>query len=177
LNTDPPVADFTANVTNIQIGGEVEFTDLSENTPTSWEWNFEGGIPATSTEQNPTVTYENTGLFDVSLTASNANGSDTKTEDNYIQVDTLTFIEENGNLISLSVFPNPVSDKLYIKLNKNYQTELSVTIFNLEGRMLFTQKLNNLENEIDMQNLEAGIYILKVFDGKEFKVLKINKIG
>ncbi len=175
LNTDPPVADFTANVTTIQIGGEVEFTDLSQNSPTSWDWNFEGGVPATSTEQNPTVTYENMGLFDVSLTAGNANGSGTKTEENYIQVDTLTFINENGNPIELSVYPNPVSGKLYIKLNQKPQKELSVTIFNLEGRMLFTQKLSNLENVIDMQNLNAGVYILKVTDGDRLRVMKINK--
>ena len=175
LNTDPPVADFTANVTLIQIGGEVEFTDLSQNSPTSWEWDFEGGVPATSTEQNPTVTYENMGFFDVSLTASNANGPNTKTEENYIQVDTLTFMNENGNLISLSVYPNPVSDKLYIKLDKKSQKELSVTIFNLEGRMLFTQKLTEMKNEINLSGLKTGVYILKVFNGKEFKVLKINK--
>ena len=33
-SVDPPIADFTANVTTIEVGDDVEFTDLSENNPT-----------------------------------------------------------------------------------------------------------------------------------------------
>ncbi|MDD3875087.1 MAG: PKD domain-containing protein [Bacteroidales bacterium] len=83
----PPDADFTANVTTIPLGGSVNFTDLSTNTPTSWSWSFTGGTPATSTLQNPTgITYNTAGLFPVSLTATNAHGSNTETKTDYIEV-------------------------------------------------------------------------------------------
>ena len=52
------------------------FTDLSTGGITGWSWTFDGGTPATSTLQNPTVTYNTLGTYNVSLTASNSAGSD-----------------------------------------------------------------------------------------------------
>ncbi len=80
------VADFTADVTAVAVGGSVHFTDNSWGAQlTNWDWEFEGGTPATSTEQNPTVTYNQAGTFGVRLTVTNADGeSDTKYMANYI---------------------------------------------------------------------------------------------
>ncbi|MGI6718740.1 MAG: PKD domain-containing protein [Bacteroidales bacterium] len=86
---DSPVANFTANATTIDEGGSVDFTDLSTNEPTSWNWIFEGGTPSTSTEQNPTVVYNTAGTYDVTLTVSNAGGNDTKKITNYITVNSV----------------------------------------------------------------------------------------
>jgi PKD repeat protein len=82
----PPVANFSGSPVSLVIGGSVQFTDLSANEPTSWSWTFEGGTPATSTSQNPSVTYNTAGTYAVTLTATNAVGSDTKSVDNYITV-------------------------------------------------------------------------------------------
>ncbi len=82
-----PVADFSASTTTPAIGGSVTFTDYSTNSPTSWSWAFQGGSPATSTSQNPgTITYAAAGVYQVSLTVSNANGTDTKVKTQYINV-------------------------------------------------------------------------------------------
>ena len=80
------VADFTADVTSVAVGGSVHFTDNSWGAQlVSWDWEFEGGTPATSTAQNPTVTYNQAGTFGVRLTVTNADGeSDTKFIPNYI---------------------------------------------------------------------------------------------
>lgn len=83
----PPAADFAADITTIYVGESIDFTDLSTNDPTSWEWTFEGGTPGTSTEQNPSgIAYNTAGTFDVTLTASNAYGSDTEVKEDYITV-------------------------------------------------------------------------------------------
>ncbi|NPD45767.1 MULTISPECIES: PKD domain-containing protein [unclassified Lentimicrobium] len=79
-------ANFSADQTNIPSGCTVQFSDLSIGVPTSWNWTFEGGTPATSTEQNPIVAYENNGEFDVTLEVTNVNGSESITEENYISV-------------------------------------------------------------------------------------------
>ena len=81
-------ADFTVDVTDINMGGTVHFTDESWGAQlVSWNWEFEGGTPMTSTEHNPTVTYNEAGSFGVRLTVTNANGeSDTKFLPNYINV-------------------------------------------------------------------------------------------
>jgi PKD repeat protein len=66
----PPVAEFTVSQTNITIGETVQFTDLSSNGPTQWQWYFPGGNPEQSTEQNPLVRYDYAGEFDVTLVVS-----------------------------------------------------------------------------------------------------------
>jgi ELWxxDGT repeat protein len=84
-----PVANFSASSTALTTGGSTNFTDLSTNTPTSWSWSFTGGTPSTSTVQNPTgITYPTAGCYQVSLTASNAAGSDPEVKTCYINVTT-----------------------------------------------------------------------------------------
>jgi len=85
-SNEPPVANFSGNPTTVLVGGNVAFTDLSTNAPTSWSWSFSGGTPSTSTAKNPTVTYNTLGTYDVSLTATNAYGSDNETKTGYITV-------------------------------------------------------------------------------------------
>jgi PKD repeat protein len=82
-----PTAQFTANTTNIAPGGSVNFTDQSTGSPTSWSWTFPGGTPGTSSSQNPTnIVYAAAGTYNVTLTATNASGSNTLTKTNYITV-------------------------------------------------------------------------------------------
>jgi PKD repeat protein len=87
----PPVANFSANNTTPNIGQTVSFTDLSTNTPTSWSWSFSpatvtyvGGT--TSASQNPQVQFTAGGSYSVTLTATNAGGSDPETKNNYVSV-------------------------------------------------------------------------------------------
>ena len=78
-----PVAKFRANSTNICAYEQVQFSDVSDYGVTSRKWMFEGGIPESSTEKNPTVVFP-TGFHDVTLTVTNEIGSDTKTEKQFI---------------------------------------------------------------------------------------------
>jgi len=80
----PPVANFSGNPTSGSAPLTVNFTDLSTNTPTSWSWTF--GDSGTSTAQNPSHQYTSTGTYTVSLTATNAAGSDDEVKINYITV-------------------------------------------------------------------------------------------
>ena len=86
-----PVAQFVGTPTTVNVGGIVQFTDQSTNTPTSWVWAI---TPATgwnystgsATSQNPAVTFTAQGVYTVSLTATNAVGSDSEVKTNYITV-------------------------------------------------------------------------------------------
>ncbi len=71
----PPNAAFGLAFSNGCQSIPLQFTDQSANTPTSWNWSFPGGSPATSSSQNPLVTYASTGIYSVTLTSINANGS------------------------------------------------------------------------------------------------------
>ncbi len=70
-------------------GGTISFNDSSDYEPTNWQWNFPGGTPDTSTVQNPTVEYDTSGSWSVTLTAWNSCGdSGTKTFTSYVTVKT-----------------------------------------------------------------------------------------
>jgi len=84
-----PVADFSVSDSTICEGTCVTFTDLSTNLPTSWNWTFPGGMPATSIQQNPVVCYNVAGTYNVTLIATNGNGSDTITKTLFVTVNSL----------------------------------------------------------------------------------------
>ena len=87
-----PIAEFNSDKKNILTGESIYFLDLSENNPSSWNWNSEGSYPLTSNIQNPTFTYNNIGFFDVELEVSNNIGSDTKLKTDYITVKESSFL-------------------------------------------------------------------------------------
>jgi PKD repeat protein len=73
----PPAADFSADPTRGVAPLTVQFTDLSENEPTAWVWDFEEDGTTDSQSRNPLHLYGAPGLYSVRLTASSAAGSDT----------------------------------------------------------------------------------------------------
>jgi uncharacterized protein (TIGR02145 family) len=80
----PPIAAFEASPITIFKGEKVQFTDLSANFPTTWNWNFGDGT--TSTLQNPQHLYSLAGDYTVSLGVSNNYGTDEEIKNNYITV-------------------------------------------------------------------------------------------
>lgn len=65
-----PGPNFSLNYLSNCEEAQVEFYNLTTGTFTGLIWTFEGGDPATSTEENPTVQYNSIGSFDVSLVAT-----------------------------------------------------------------------------------------------------------
>lgn len=111
---NPPVANFTSNVTSGNFPLTVNFTDTSENVPTSWLWDFKNDGSATSTQQNPSYTYTASGTYTVKLTATNTAGSNTVTKTDYITV-TITAGSQTITTLDLSTFTVPAGvDKLSV---------------------------------------------------------------
>ena len=83
-STTNPQADFVLPTSNTFCQGElVDFTNTSSNA-TSYYWEFENGVPSTSTSQDPQITYMNSGTFDVTLNA--IDGTDTNSTSQSITV-------------------------------------------------------------------------------------------
>ncbi|MFA5267441.1 MAG: PKD domain-containing protein [Methanoregula sp.] len=79
-----PTAALSANKTSWSAPAAIQFYDRSAGFPTSWQWDFGDGT--TATVKNPVHTYEATGNYTITLTATNELGSDTKTATDYIIV-------------------------------------------------------------------------------------------
>ena len=79
-----PTADFSASVVSGPAPLDVDFTDLSTQTPTGWSWAF--GDTGASGSQHPSHQYTTPGTYSVSLVASNPTGSHTRVLPNLIMV-------------------------------------------------------------------------------------------
>jgi|GEM_PF-160035 len=88
--TSRPVAQPMASKLHTSCPGDtIRFDDYSmlSHAGATWEWQFPGGDPSTSTLRNPGVVYHTAGQYDVTLTVTNPNGTSTKTVPNMITVD------------------------------------------------------------------------------------------
>lgn len=104
-STAPPVAMFTYGSSIICDGDAIQFFDASLDAAPGWDWEFPGAVPNSSTEQNPSVVYPAPGTYDVTLFMSNANGSDSHTQ----QVEVIIPTNELELTIVLDDYPNETS--------------------------------------------------------------------
>ena len=79
-----PTAAFSADATSGVAPFEVQFTDLSSEDPTVWEWSFGDG--GASSDRDPVYTYDADGSYTVTLTARSASGADTVVREDLISV-------------------------------------------------------------------------------------------
>lgn len=149
-----PIANFTADLKTGETPFIVQFMDLSINNPNSWNWTFEGGTPSTSNQQNPSVTYNYAGIYQVSLTCTNDAGNNTITKTSYISVSTSTGVENLTEEL-ISFYPNPTNGLLNIETKKDFELEL----YSTSGSLLIKTKN---KNSIDLSNLNNGLYILTI---------------
>ena len=84
VKDNSPIADFSADTTIVGIHDTINFTDLSANNPTSWEWDFGDGN--TSNIQHPSYFYNIVGDYSVKLKVTNKYGTDSKNKTNFISV-------------------------------------------------------------------------------------------
>lgn len=84
----PVTADFSADKLSILSGESITFTSNTKGNPDTWSWEFipESGNTLTSSEENPTITFDHPDIYAVRLTVSNSVYSDEELKDQYITV-------------------------------------------------------------------------------------------
>ena len=105
----PPVANFTVSPSTGCAPLVVTYTDQSQNSPTSWNWSFPGGSPASSTQPNPVVTYNSPATYNATLTATNSIGSNSTTQTNAVTVETIPSSAFSYAVLGLTVIFNNLS--------------------------------------------------------------------
>jgi PKD repeat protein len=98
------IAEYALNNREVQANTPVTFTNLSANA-TGYAWSFPGGTPAVSTEKNPTVTYNQPGIYSVVLTATKGALTATRADTGYVIVGLKNFSKQFG--INATNTPNP----------------------------------------------------------------------
>ncbi|MDI9395030.1 MAG: PKD domain-containing protein, partial [Euryarchaeota archaeon] len=124
--TPKPVASFTADVTSGTAPLTVNFTDQSTGSPTSWLWDF--GDAESAIEQNAMHTYASAGTYTVTLTVSNAGGSDSEIKTDYITVSAPEIPDtEKPVFDSVVLFPANTTAGSTISISANITDNVAVT--------------------------------------------------
>ena len=87
-------------------------------------------------------------------------------------------LEETGINLNISAFPNPTTDYLILKIadDAHQESRFTITLYDLNGRVIEQQVVVSNETTIDMASLNAATYILKVNnENQEVKTFKIIK--
>lgn len=145
--------DFTVNNAEVVVGGKAKFTQQIENLNSLFEesraqdfveWTFEGGIPATSSAMNPTVSYTELGTYKVTLTAHRqAPSSDgTKSVEGYITV----------------VEPTPLVPSAAVELeDETISITFNGDFENISGQESFVKvKVNNIDFNVESLTVDAN---------------------
>jgi hypothetical protein len=151
------IPDFNANMTDVSLGGSVNFTDNTWGANlVSWEWTFEGGEPATSNAQNPTgISYNTIGHYDVTLTVTNSDGqAETIVKHNYINVSEM-YNMQNGTVTTCNALFYDNGGP-----NGNYSDRKNYT-------MTFLPESSDgiIEAVFEEFSLEDGYDFLYIYDG------------
>lgn len=125
----PPAAGFSFQPNNL----DVVFTDTSSFNPTVWHWDFGDGD--TSALQHPVHTYEEEGVYEVCLIASNANGSDTTCQ--WVELELSSVGEERIVNGGVWVSPNPAKEELYIRWNQPADPIVAIAVYNVLGQQVY----------------------------------------
>jgi len=158
LVSDVPSADFTFALN----GTTVQFYNSSEN-GTSYLWSFGDGD--TSAAVSPVHTYDNNGFYNVTLTALNSCTSDENTQLIEISVMSGEIVEEP---FSVTVYPNPANDIVYLMYNYIVSAELSIELTDITGKRVLAVNESVFPKKIlsiPLSSLANGIYLLKISTG------------
>jgi len=164
--------DFTVNSTTTTTADNISFTDLSTGEIASWEWNFAGGTADDNTLQNPTVSYSEAGIYDVTLTVNGTNGtSNTNTKENYITVEMATAINELGEEVEkLMIYPNPLVYKSNVAFPNKTNQKYRLVVVDASGRVVrIIENITGNNVIINREQLKPGVHIINLSGEKIYK--------
>lgn len=158
------LADFNADITTGQWPVKVNFTDISSGIPDSWRWQFGDGN--SSIEQNPEHTYNNSGLYTISLRVCNGNICDTIIKTNFINVLPNGSVEINSQP-TLSIFPNPSNGIFNFTISNGNNGKMNLEVLSPLGQIVYQKTfaaMNNFNSILDLSYLSNGVYNLRIAD-------------
>ncbi len=163
---DKPTANFDAKIDRL----DVVFQNKSTNYKTlKWDFNDKGKV---ATEENPTHVFAQSGLYKVTLTATNACGTAQITKE-FALTSRLDCAEITANIV-----PNPISEAAVLKFNAGRNAKMPFILSTIDGRVLKRGELEEdlLEFQFDFEGYAAGIYILYLKCDERVMTQRILKI-
>ncbi len=154
-----PVASYSTDASPACLGVPLQLTYDGTGTNNQYFWSFSNGVvPAYSTEANPTIHFEQTGTYHVTVYVENAAGTSFYTQE--ITVEGCAGLLDHG--MGYKVYPNPASTQLTVEIEGQASYE-NLELFDAMGRVLIRESLNDSgKNTIDLSNIPSGMYVVRL---------------
>jgi hypothetical protein len=166
-----PLAGFRCEADSLQ-PLLVTFTDNSFYEPAQWAWDFGDG--GTSQDTSPVHVFPAPGVYEVCLTVSNANGGDTYCKEVYLGVSG-TYVTETA--IGFELYPNP-STGIFTLLFPGKGLNRQIEVMDINGKLLKRITMDDMASrqQIDLQELSNGVYLVRTIDGAKGVFSKLVSI-
>ncbi len=172
VNQAKPNAGFTSA---IGVNGAVSYTNTTTSDVTAtYAWDF--GDSGTSTNDNPSHTYTQSGTYTVTMIATNACGVDTATATNTVVVSGVAL---QANEKYVRAYPNPNNGTFAIDLRLTKSDNITINVFNANGQLVHTQALGLTSQEnvnLDLSTLTPGVYNVSIHGMNTQIVKRVNII-
>jgi Zn-dependent metalloprotease/PKD repeat protein len=157
-----PTSQFSYSVA----GGDVQFTNQSGASATSYSWDFGDGNRSTSA--SPRHRYGAPGIYTVTLVASDGVCSETSSQ----QVEVISVSVDPGRAISLKVYPNPGNGNVVIAATFETAQAVDLEVYDAMGRSVFgkaTEPQLNYREQLNLGHLPSGTYFIRLqADGQQW---------
>ncbi|MCF8465365.1 MAG: PKD domain-containing protein, partial [Flavobacteriales bacterium] len=164
-----PVANFNFTVSNNAV--------LFQNTSSfgdSYLWEFGDG--STSTDESPVHVYSELGVYQVTLTVTNACGIQSVT----LTVNTVFTGIATAQTNGFSLYPNPASTELFLQSNLAMDEKVQLDIVSITGPLIRSTQITGIQadnrTQINVNGLAQGVYYLRVVSGQQQSVLRFDII-
>lgn len=165
-----PTADFGAGSTIVCAQEPVNFIDQSFGSPSSYEWTFNGGTPATSTLKNPTVVYTSGGTFSAKLKVTSHLGVDSITKTALINVNPADSVSMSLTATSGSICPG---DSFNVSINATNAGLNPVYEWFVNGNMIYTGSSTS-RNFMTLQNGDEVYVVLNSSESCAFPAVLVS---
>lgn len=152
--TEPVSAFFTAPDEWNFNDGAITFTDASVN-GFDHDWDFGDGF--SSEDESPTHTYAEPGIYTVTLTVSNEDGSCSDTY--FWEINVIVVGVEERQVTNLEVYPNPASGSCFISTDWN---SFQLRVYNLQGQVIHSELSQMSRTELHIGDWSAGMYLIEI---------------
>lgn len=177
--TPTSVIDYTPS-TNLCFNQPIYFDGgINSEGVTDYQWSFDSGSPASSSNSTEYVTFPGSGTYTVTLTGANGCGDDdVATVDVTIGDCDFNSIDENENQL-INGFINPLNDELNITFKNMPSGTYELEIYSLTGQMIQSKSLNVngsiVEYKLSTVDMAEGMYITHIRNGENQHTFKFKK--
>jgi PKD repeat protein len=146
-----------------------DLTVTTNNTSTSGTYSWDFGDGNTSSQTNPSHTYDEPGNYTICLSVTTSCG--TFNTCNTVPILSVSSIEEEI-VISSVVYPNPAENTLFVQVNS--ARVQAIRVVDISGKELLKQNISSEITELSVSELASGMYFIHLIDGTQ-KTVSINR--